>query len=271
MARRPKKETNWLTSLGLALIALGGGGLILPLLGSQFRILDWLGSAAPVAAAVLLVAGIAMVVLGVRKDKADRAAQASAPGVVDRMPGGLPLPSAPSAMPGQMPSPPVPPAMPGQMPSLPVPQSPPVPHSQTPPPPVPSWQSPPPPAMQPPQPPSPLPGGYPPRDPGPSWQQDVMPASAWLRDQMGRAFLLGVGTTRIGRAADNDMVLGDPTVSLHHAEVFADGGGFVIRDLRSNAGLFVNDGRVVDPVVLGDGNVVRVGGTVLVFTTRGQG
>jgi pSer/pThr/pTyr-binding forkhead associated (FHA) protein len=53
-------------------------------------------------------------------------------------------------------------------------------------------------------------------------------------------------------------------VSRRHAEVVLDGRGYVVRDLGSNNGTFVNDQRV-DETKLNDGDVVRLGLTYLTF------
>jgi pSer/pThr/pTyr-binding forkhead associated (FHA) protein len=56
--------------------------------------------------------------------------------------------------------------------------------------------------------------------------------------------LLG-GSLRLGRAAGNDVVIRDPTVSGHHAELVGDPvSGFEIVDLGSRNGTFVNGERV---------------------------
>jgi phosphoserine phosphatase RsbU/P len=49
---------------------------------------------------------------------------------------------------------------------------------------------------------------------------------------------------RIGRHGDNELVLRDSRTSRHHAEVVSEGGGYVVRDLGSSHGVFVNGTRV---------------------------
>lgn len=65
-------------------------------------------------------------------------------------------------------------------------------------------------------------------------------------------------TLRIGRSRDNDIVVRDPGVSRHHAELREAGGGYRIVDLDSSNGTFVNNQRVTD-VPLSEGDVVRFG------------
>jgi DNA-binding NtrC family response regulator len=57
---------------------------------------------------------------------------------------------------------------------------------------------------------------------------------------------LSLSNVRIGTATDNDLVLGDPTVSRHHAEIRMTPTGLVLRDLGSTNGTFINQLRVTE-------------------------
>jgi ABC-type multidrug transport system ATPase subunit/pSer/pThr/pTyr-binding forkhead associated (FHA) protein len=70
------------------------------------------------------------------------------------------------------------------------------------------------------------------------------------------------GVVTIGRSLDNDLVLDDLTVSRRHAEVHRQAGGLMIIDLGSHNGTYVN-GRPVSQLVLGDGDIVGIGGVTL--------
>jgi pSer/pThr/pTyr-binding forkhead associated (FHA) protein len=74
----------------------------------------------------------------------------------------------------------------------------------------------------------------------------------------------------IGRLPDNTVVVDNPAVSGHHAAVFRDGDHFVIEDLASTNGTFVNGKRVSRHQLQG-GDAVRVGkGThSIVFDEQG--
>ncbi len=74
------------------------------------------------------------------------------------------------------------------------------------------------------------------------------------------------GTINIGRASDNQLVLDDPTISRHHAWIKAEGQEFMIFDVGSANGTFVNGEKVEEPRQLESGNVVRFGDAEFVFT-----
>ncbi|MBM3294945.1 MAG: FHA domain-containing protein [Candidatus Aminicenantes bacterium] len=75
--------------------------------------------------------------------------------------------------------------------------------------------------------------------------------------------LAGVRTT-IGRAGDNAVPLSDPVVSGRHAEIVAQEDGFLLRDLGSSNGTFVN-GQAVTETPLYAGDEIVVGTTRLVL------
>ena len=72
---------------------------------------------------------------------------------------------------------------------------------------------------------------------------------------------------RIGRAADNDFVIGDDrTVSKHHAEVVPEAGAYRIRDRKSANGVKRDGERLPDEGgVLRDGDELQLGRTKLRF------
>lgn len=81
---------------------------------------------------------------------------------------------------------------------------------------------------------------------------------------VGPTFVLGGEVTTIGRSDSNDIVLPDPNASRLHARVVRSGGSYSIQDSGSTNGTWVNEERVAD-AELSDGDVIRVGGTNLVF------
>jgi hypothetical protein len=81
----------------------------------------------------------------------------------------------------------------------------------------------------------------------------------------GQLYILNKHTTTgIGRARANDIVLDDVSISSQHCRIRYDGGGFVLHDLKSTNGTFVNEQRVAKHA-LKSGDVVRLGETSLQF------
>ncbi len=74
-----------------------------------------------------------------------------------------------------------------------------------------------------------------------------------------------VASTNIGRAAENQVVLQDGTVSRQHAKIKLDKGEFRIFDLASANHTYVNDVKVLEPVALKDGDVVKFGEVEFLF------
>jgi VWFA-related protein len=74
------------------------------------------------------------------------------------------------------------------------------------------------------------------------------------------------GTVNVGRARDSQLVLDHPTVSRQHAWIKAEGEEFLIFDVGSANGTFVNDEQVEAPRHLQNGDIVRFGDAEFVFT-----
>ncbi len=82
----------------------------------------------------------------------------------------------------------------------------------------------------------------------------------------GSRFLLDIPTTSAGRHPDSDIFLDDVTVSRRHAEFRRDAGEFVVVDVGSLNGTYVNR-EPVDTAVLANGDEVQIGKFRLVFLT----
>ncbi|MFT5433527.1 MAG: pSer/pThr/pTyr-binding forkhead associated (FHA) protein [Myxococcota bacterium] len=80
----------------------------------------------------------------------------------------------------------------------------------------------------------------------------------------GRDFRLVTGKNMIGTAADVDIVLTDPYLSNRHAVIRHEDGHFLMVDLDSTNGSFVNDKRV-SKMELIDNDKIRLGRTELKF------
>jgi hypothetical protein len=66
----------------------------------------------------------------------------------------------------------------------------------------------------------------------------------------------------IGRDVTNDVVIGDAEVSRQHARITRTPGGYVLEDLGSTNGTFVNGERLTTPRVLNPGDLIALGETV---------
>ncbi len=75
------------------------------------------------------------------------------------------------------------------------------------------------------------------------------------------SFALGFEPVSIGRHSDNTIILPDVQVSRHHAEIVMQGGRWVISDLGSANGTYVNGQRIPGPQVLNHGDSIRLGQT----------
>lgn len=81
----------------------------------------------------------------------------------------------------------------------------------------------------------------------------------------GQIFPLGMEIITIGSQEDNLIILTDPHVSPHHATISwqAKAGGYMMEDLGSAEGTFVNEVRIEAPRALRHGDVIRMGNTVM--------
>ncbi|HEV3141539.1 MAG TPA: FHA domain-containing protein, partial [Vicinamibacterales bacterium] len=83
-------------------------------------------------------------------------------------------------------------------------------------------------------------------------------------DQVLKEYELGAHALKIGRLPDNTVVIDNPAVSSHHARILHDGGKFIIEDLKSTNGTYINEQRV-HRQVLEHGDTVIVGKHKLVY------
>ena len=74
--------------------------------------------------------------------------------------------------------------------------------------------------------------------------------------------------TRIGRYFENDCVIDDLTVSRQHAEIRQEDGAFVLYDLNSTKGTYVNNIHV-NKKTLKTGDIIRLGSFPMIFILDG--
>jgi hypothetical protein len=80
----------------------------------------------------------------------------------------------------------------------------------------------------------------------------------------GRSYALAQPCVRLGRAPGNDIVLQDQFASRQHAEIIWQGGRYLVRDLGSKNGVWVN-GQRVQEAWLEDGCLLQLAETQFRF------
>ena len=118
--------------------------------------------------------------------------------------------------------------------------------------------------------------GHGPGDPGPDagGAEALPPGSALLvvkrGPNAGSRFLLDAETTTAGRHPESDIFLDDVTVSRRHADFVREGSGFVVRDVGSLNGTYLNRERI-EAASLAGGDEVQIGKYRLVFLVGPRG
>jgi hypothetical protein len=79
----------------------------------------------------------------------------------------------------------------------------------------------------------------------------------------GTVIPLGTSTITFGRAADSTVVLEDDFVSNQHARLVLNGTHWIVEDLGSTNGTWINRDKVTTPTVLQTGAQLRIGRTTL--------
>jgi DNA-binding NtrC family response regulator len=97
--------------------------------------------------------------------------------------------------------------------------------------------------------------------PGCVWESGFL---SWKEASRRQQIEVGEFLT-IGRDPSNQVVLNDDFVSGRHARIERKPHGFLIRDLRSRNGTFVNGARVLE-AMLNDGDGLRIGHSELCFS-----
>lgn len=89
--------------------------------------------------------------------------------------------------------------------------------------------------------------------------------SAYLIVEGNQVFQLSLGATNIGRRQDNELIIDNPHVSRLHAQIRSSRGAYIIFDLNSSSGTYVNS-RKVDQQILKSGDVISLGGVTMIYS-----
>lgn len=97
-----------------------------------------------------------------------------------------------------------------------------------------------------------------------SEEVDNIPENAFLIVEGVKVHALNESVVNIGRRLENQLVIDDPRVSRNHAQLRAIKGRFVLFDLNSTGGTYVN-GQRTSQTVLYPGDVISLAGVSLIF------
>ena len=75
----------------------------------------------------------------------------------------------------------------------------------------------------------------------------------------GKVFPLEGDVITIGREADNGIVINDAEVSRKHTQLVYQGGKFIVTDLGSTNGTFINSKRLTEQHILQPGEIISLG------------
>ncbi len=94
--------------------------------------------------------------------------------------------------------------------------------------------------------------------------EPMLPECAYFIINGKEQFYLNKTIIKIGRRSTSDIQLDDPMVSRDHLQLRAKQGRYLLFDLSSTGGTFVNN-QAVKTATLKPGDVVRIGKTLLIF------
>lgn len=87
----------------------------------------------------------------------------------------------------------------------------------------------------------------------------------YLTDPSGQEHFLAKPLTRLGRAAENEIVILNKLSSREHAHIRREGRKTILEDQNSTNGTFLNGERVREAVPLRDGDRLTIGGVEFIF------
>ena len=70
------------------------------------------------------------------------------------------------------------------------------------------------------------------------------------------------GSTTIGRMPDNNITIDSQYVSGHHAKIYIKNNTYVVKDMGSTNGTFLNGDKIERPMAIDFGDLIDIGGVV---------
>jgi pSer/pThr/pTyr-binding forkhead associated (FHA) protein len=93
---------------------------------------------------------------------------------------------------------------------------------------------------------------------------DPLPVNAFLIINGSHFFPLNIPVVNIGRRSDNQLILEDARVSRTHAQLRSVRGRYILFDLNSTGGTFVNGQRITQQTLFA-GDVISLSGVALIY------
>ena len=93
---------------------------------------------------------------------------------------------------------------------------------------------------------------------------ETIPENAFLIVEGVKVYPLKDTVVNVGRRLENHLVIDDPRISRNHAQLRSINGRYVLFDLNSTGGTFVN-GQRTSQTVLYPGDVISLAGVALIF------
>ena len=93
---------------------------------------------------------------------------------------------------------------------------------------------------------------------------DTIPPNAFFIVDGVKFYPLVKTVINIGRRLENDLVIDDPRVSRNHAQLRAVEGNYVLFDLNSSGGTFVNGSRIHETIIY-PSDTISLGGIKLTY------
>ncbi len=81
----------------------------------------------------------------------------------------------------------------------------------------------------------------------------------------GHSYCFHQVVTTIGRTNGNDLIISGRTVSRRHARLWFDAGRWFLEDMQSANGTLINGMRIIQAMLLNDGDIINFGDEVVVF------